>query len=175
MFLITPRRVSCVLAVVALILPVLAQQATFIPTPAQLARFDLNRDGKLDASELAALQAAEGKPVAAPTKAGAGSEVLELTPFEVNAGSDKGYYASNTLSGTRINSKLEDLGASISVVTKQQMQDFALLDINDVFLYEANTEGTGNYTDTVVDRNGNVIDNVSGNPQGANQIGRAHV
>ena len=59
MFLINPRRVSCVLAVVALILPVLAQQATFNPTPEQLARFDLNQDGKLDASELAALQAAE--------------------------------------------------------------------------------------------------------------------
>jgi outer membrane receptor protein involved in Fe transport len=170
MTLINPRRVFRVLPVLALVLVARAQQASFTPTPAQLARFDLNKDGKLDASELAALQAAEAKPVTAASTTGAGSEVLELTPFEVNAANDKGYYASNTLSGTRINSKLEDLGASISVVTKQQMQDFALLDINDVFLYEANTEGTGNYTDTVVDRNGNVIDNVSGNPQGANRV-----
>ena len=46
----------------------------------------------------------------------------------------------------RLNSKLEDLASSISVVTKQQMQDFAMLDLNDVFLYEAGTEGTGTYT-----------------------------
>ena len=34
------------------------------------------------------------------------------------------------------------------------MSDFAMLDINDVFLYEASTEGTGNYTDFDVDHNG---------------------
>ena len=32
-------------------------------------------------------------------------------------GTDRGYQALNTLSGTRLNSKLEDLGSSISVVT----------------------------------------------------------
>jgi outer membrane receptor for ferric coprogen and ferric-rhodotorulic acid len=48
---------------------------------------------------------------------------------------NNGYYASNTMSGTRLNSKIEDLGASIAVVTKQQMQDFALLDLNDIFNY----------------------------------------
>ena len=34
------------------------------------------------------------------------------------------------------------------------MTDLALLDINDVFRYEASTEGTGNYTAFEVDRNG---------------------
>jgi len=58
------------------------------------------------------------------------------------------------MSGTRFNSKIEDLGSSITVITKEQMTDFAMLDINDIFLYTASTEGTGTYTDFTIDRNG---------------------
>ena len=72
-------------------------------------------------------------------------ETLVLSPFTVIA-EDKGYQAFNTLAGTRINSKLEDLGASITVVTKQQLEDTAVLDINDLFRYEASTEGTDDFT-----------------------------
>ena len=106
------------------------------------------------------------------------TDVVVLSPFEV-VSDTKGYYATNTLSGTRLNSKLEDLGSSITVVTKQQIEDFAMNDINDIFLYEANTEGTGNFTDFTVDRSGNVIDNTTGGlgqaggtagPVGANRI-----
>jgi hypothetical protein len=39
------------------------------------------------------------------------SAVVKLSPFEVNAG-NQGYMATNTMSGTRIASKLEDLAAS---------------------------------------------------------------
>src|SRR5215213_10302023 len=97
-------------------------------------------------------------------------KIVALSPFEV-VSDNNGYYAANTMSGTRLNSKIEDLGASITVVTKQQMQDFALLDINDIFNYEAGTEGTGNYTSITFVRDGNNIDdNVEKNPQGANRI-----
>ena len=96
-------------------------------------------------------------------------EVVALSPFEV-VSETKGYYATNTMSGTRFNSKLDDLASSISVVTKEQMSDFAMLDINDVFAYTGGTEGTHTYTDTVIDRNGSVSDNVQLNPQGANRI-----
>ena len=92
-----------------------------------------------------------------------------LSPFEVVA-DERGYYAANTMSGTRMNSKLEDLGASISVVTKQQMTDFAMLDFNDIANYEAGTEGTGNYTDFSFNRNGQQISNVSLNPVQANRL-----
>jgi hypothetical protein len=142
------------------------------PDAATLARYDLNRNGVLDPAELDALRADEARNAAAAA-AGAAPRtdgIIQLSPFQVSGEADRGYYASNTLSGTRINTKLEDLGASISVVTKQQMQDFALLDINDVFLYEANTEGVGNFTDVVIDRNGNVVDNVAGNPNNANRV-----
>lgn len=96
-------------------------------------------------------------------------EAVVLSPFEVVADT-KGYYSANTMSGTRFNSKLQDLGASITVVTTQQMNDFAMTDLNDVFLYTAGTEGTGTYSDFVTNRNGEVLDNVSMNPTQANRI-----
>ena len=98
---------------------------------------------------------AENTPVlqtsAAESKTTSDDEPIMLSPFEVQ-GDSKGYYASSSLSGTRINSKLEDLAASISVVTKQQLLDTAALDINDVFKYESNTEGMSQYTEFTLDR-----------------------
>lgn len=107
---------------------------------------------------------------ASPAKPGAAAgEVVQLSPFEVVA-ETKGYFAANTVSGTRLNSRLEDVGASISVVTKQQMEELGLLDLNDVFNYESNTEGTGNFTDFSFNSAGMPMDNVQTNPQGANRV-----
>jgi outer membrane receptor for ferric coprogen and ferric-rhodotorulic acid len=96
-------------------------------------------------------------------------DVVVMSPFEVVADT-KGYYSANTMSGTRFNSKLQDLGASITVMTIEQMNDFAMTDLNDVFLYTAGTEGTGTYSDFVTNRNGEVMDNVSLNPTQANRV-----
>ncbi len=106
----------------------------------------------------------------AGAKPPAAEETVMLSPFQVASDADRGYQALNTLSGTRLNSKLEDLGASITVVTKQQMQDLALLDINDVFRYEASTEGTDNFTQFVRDRTGGIGDQVQSAPQQSNRI-----
>jgi hypothetical protein len=95
--------------------------------------------------------------------------IHQLSPFEVT-GQTRGYYSTNVMSGTRFNTKLEDLASSLTVVTKDQMNDFAMLDINDVFLYTANTEGSGTYTDVVLDRSGQLYDNVQLNPTQANRI-----
>ena len=73
-------------------------------------------------------------------------EAIELSPFEVDASQDRGYYGANTMSGTRLNTRVQDLGGSITVVTKQQLNDTAAVDINDIFKYEANTEGIHDYT-----------------------------
>ncbi len=76
-------------------------------------------------------------------------EIFELSPFEVtNSENDIGYYSERTLAGSRLNTKVSDLAASITVVTMQQMQDTASTDINDVFLYESSTEGFNNFTAT---------------------------
>ncbi|MCX6952489.1 MAG: TonB-dependent receptor plug domain-containing protein, partial [Verrucomicrobia bacterium] len=92
-------------------------------------------------------EAGPAKTAQADAEAAKG-EVVVLSPFTVASEGTRGYYASNTLSGTRINSKVEDLGASITVITKQQLDDTAAVDLNDIFKYEAGTEGTFNYTAT---------------------------
>ncbi|MFO1452415.1 MAG: TonB-dependent receptor plug domain-containing protein [Opitutaceae bacterium] len=169
------RRHGGLLALAALSLvlsrAVQAQQAKPAVDAATLARYDTNRNGQLDASELAQMQSNEARQGKAPIESAAsgGEEVVNLSPFTV-VSDDRGYQASNTLSGTRLNSKLEDLGASITVVTKQQMLDTAVLDLNDVFLYEASTEGTGNYTQFTPNRNGGIIDGTANDPARANRI-----
>ncbi len=112
----------------------------------------------LFASSALAQQTSTGP--AAPEQATSG-DVVELSPFQVDASRDAGYYAENTLAGSRLNTNIGDLAASITVVTKQQMEDTASLDINDVFRYEASTEGSSTYAPSIVDR-GTVKDTVAG-------------
>ncbi|OAM87511.1 hypothetical protein AW736_22730 [Termitidicoccus mucosus] len=73
------------------------------------------------------------------------------------------------MSGTRLNSELADLAASITVINKQQIIDTASIDINDLFVNEANTEGTRQFNATATDRNGNVVD-AGLDPQTANRV-----
>jgi hypothetical protein len=142
------------------------------PDAATLAKYDRNSNGTLDPDERAAMDADTRNASAAGASAAvpANEETILLSPFEVSAEDQRGYYAPNTMSGTRLNAKIEDLASSITVMTKEQMQDFAMLDINDVFLYAGGTEGTGTFTDLTVDRNGSVADNVQLNPTQANRI-----
>ncbi len=115
---------------------------------AALARYDKNHNGVLDPDEAAAMAADQKNAQAIPVETApkvAEAEVVQMTPFEVVSES-KGYYSPNTLSGTRLNSKVQDLGSSITVVTKQLLDDTAAVDLNDIFKYEANTEGIFDYT-----------------------------
>jgi outer membrane receptor protein involved in Fe transport len=150
-----------------MIFPLLAGAAFAGLTPATLAQ------QRTEAATPPGSAATTARPIPVTTTAGttsSGGEVIQLSPFQVAAEADRGYQALNTLSGTRLNSKLEDLGASITVITKQQMEDTAAIDLNDIFRYEANTEGTGNYTQFTPNRNGGVIDGVSNDPATANRI-----
>ena len=104
-----------------------------------------------------------------PVAKSADEDIVALSPFEVVADA-KGYFASNSMSGTRLNSKIEDLGQSITVVTKEQMADFAMLDINDIFDYTASTEGINSYSQFDTDRTGAVVDQVSLSPNTANRV-----
>ncbi|MBL9199603.1 MAG: hypothetical protein JNL39_03810 [Opitutaceae bacterium] len=112
---------------------------------------------------------ARAQAVVAPAAPAATDGPTVLSPFQVSE-SARGYYSPNTMSGTRLNSRLEDLAASISVITKEQMADFALLDANDIFLYEAGTEGPGNFTSFEFDRNGYPVDSTTLEPGGANRV-----
>lgn len=116
-----------------------------------------------------ALRAAPARASDRPLNESAVAEIVQLSPFEVTV-DNKGYYASSALSGTRTKSNIDDLASSISVVTKAMLEDTAATDLNDIFLYEANTEGTGNFTAFQMDRSGNIDDRVQSTPQSANRI-----
>ncbi|MGA2444621.1 MAG: TonB-dependent receptor plug domain-containing protein [Opitutaceae bacterium] len=118
----------------------------------------------LAVSTLLAQQAA---PPAATPAATTSEEVVKLSPFTVNTTKDVGYFAENTLAGSRINTNIGDLAASITVVTKQQMEDTASTNINDIFRYEASTEGSRTYSPSIVDRN-TVKDSIAGYSYGNN-------
>ena len=76
---------------------------------------------------------------AAPTE----EEVLQLSPFEVNADEDTGYAATQTLAGTRIRTDLKDVGSAISVVTRQFMEDIGATDNSTLLQYTPNAEVAG--------------------------------
>ena len=90
-------------------------------TPEQLSRYDANKNGRLDPDEVTAMQAAENGR----------SGPLQLTPFEVNTSKDRGYAAGNTLSGSRADTPLAITPASISVMTREFIDDFAITDMNE--------------------------------------------
>ncbi len=127
----------------------------------------------LSVSLLAMLSATVGwaqtaAPAPATTTNQEEEDLIVLSPFTVDASKDKGYFAQNTLAGSRMRMNLSDLGASISVVTKQQMEDTASVDINDVFRYEINTEGSLTYTpSTPTMRGDGVLDVSAGGTQGS--------
>lgn len=70
-------------------------------------------------------------------------EVFELSPFSVDAADSAGYQATSTLAGTRIKTNLKDLGASISVVTEQFMEDVSATDAQTLLSYVSNAEVGG--------------------------------
>jgi outer membrane receptor protein involved in Fe transport len=71
------------------------------------------------------------------------SDLLVLSPFVVSTSSDQGYEANSSLAGTGLNTKLTDLGASVSVVTKKFMEDTGSKNLSDILVYQTNMEVTG--------------------------------
>ena len=66
--------------------------------------------------------------------------VVELSPFTVNTSKDVGYLAENTLAGSRLNARLRDTAGSVSVFTKEFLDDLAITDIAQLLEYTVNSE-----------------------------------
>jgi hypothetical protein len=91
------------------------------PDAATLAKYDKNKNGVLDADEIRQRELDEAKE----------NDTIKLTPFEVSTSKDRGYAAGNTLSGGRVDTPLELTPGSISVMTKEFMEDFNITNINE--------------------------------------------
>ncbi|PTY05546.1 TonB-dependent receptor [Opitutaceae bacterium EW11] len=70
-------------------------------------------------------------------------ELIELSPFEVSAEKDTGYQATTTLAGTRIRTDLRDVGAAISVITRDFLNDIGATDNGSLLQYTTNAEVAG--------------------------------
>ncbi|MDP3070996.1 MAG: hypothetical protein Q8N18_11950, partial [Opitutaceae bacterium] len=76
----------------------------------------------------------------APTANRAASEgetdkAIELSPFVVQSEKDTGYQAASTLAGTRLNTPVKDLGASISIYTKDFLTDIGATNSSDLLIF----------------------------------------
>ncbi|MDX2186407.1 MAG: hypothetical protein SFV32_05715 [Opitutaceae bacterium] len=98
------------------------------------------------AAHLPSLHAQQAPAANQPATDAASTEeesVIELSPFTVTAEGDSGYQATNTLAGTRIRTNLADVGSSISVLTKEFIQDVGGYNNETVLAYAVNTEVAG--------------------------------
>lgn len=57
--------------------------------------------------------------------------IVNLSEFTVSADSEKGYIASETMTGTRVATQIKDLPFQVNVVTSEFFEDFAMFEIND--------------------------------------------
>jgi outer membrane receptor protein involved in Fe transport len=83
-------------------------------------------------------------------------EVVTLSPFTVTTEKDTGYAATNTLAGTRLATPVKDLGASISIYTKDFLADIGATTSNDLMIFATGMEAGGaggNYSGVVGDIN----------------------
>lgn len=96
--------------------------------------------------------------------------LIELSPFVVNSSKDTGYQAASTLAGSRLNTPLKDLGASISVYTKDFLEDIGATNANELLIYATGMEAAGsggNFSGATNDINAAQVvgDTVRSNPQ----------
>ena len=98
--------------------------------------------GCLGAAGLLAAQAAF--PQSAPTSdPAAEDEAVILSPFVVSAEQDTGYIATDSLAGTRLRTPLKDIAASVSVITKDFLDDIGATTTADLLVYTTGTEVVG--------------------------------
>ena len=82
--------------------------------------------------------------VAAPraaTPPASEDSAVKLSPFQVNAAKDEGYIATNTLSGSRVNTPLYTTPSVTSVFTRDFLNDIAANDLVEAYRYALNTVG----------------------------------
>lgn len=70
-------------------------------------------------------------------------DIYEISPFVIQEGEESGYIATQTLAGTRLRSSLQDIGASVQVITTEFLDDIAATDSNDLLLFTTSTETAG--------------------------------
>lgn len=90
--------------------------------------------------------------------------VFELSPFEVTTEGDDRYYASNAITGSRLDVRIQDMPLTIEVLTSEFVEDTGSTDLRDSLRYSAGIllESQNDAFQAGTDNFGNV-----NNPEGA--------
>ncbi len=72
-------------------------------------------------------------------------EVIVLSPFIIDATTDKGYSATNTLGGTRLKAELKDVATQVDVMTSDFLNDINALTLDEALKYSLNIESFSDY------------------------------
>src|SRR5690349_23353916 len=75
------------------------------------------------------LRAQSAPPAPAPARPG--EDVVSLSEFSVRAEPDRGYVASETLTGRRVRTPIIDLPYTVNVLTSEFFEDFAIFELAD--------------------------------------------
>ena len=99
-------------------------------------------------------------------------KAVELSPFVVNSSKDTGYQATSTLAGTRLNTSVKDIGSSISIYTKDFLNDIGATSASDLLIFATGMEAAGpggNFSGATNDINDTQVvgDGPRVNPQGS--------
>ncbi len=72
-----------------------------------------------------------------PAEKTAADETLILSPFVVSTNKDEGYRATNSISGTRLNTAIKDTPMPIEVITRQFLDDTGATDLRSALRYSS--------------------------------------
>ncbi len=101
---------------------------------------------RLSASLLLSLPALLSAQTTPPATSPAGEATVVLSPFRVDSSKDRGYLATNTISGTRLNTAIKDLPMPIEVVTSEFMRDIGASDLKEALAFSSGIYGSDNFT-----------------------------
>jgi iron complex outermembrane receptor protein len=83
-------------------------------------------------------------PATGPGTPNQSDSTIVLSPFTVNSGSDVGYQAGNTLAGSRLNTKLSETPATVTVFTEEFLKDLGATGLEQVLEYGVNSNADYN-------------------------------
>lgn len=73
-------------------------------------------------------------------------EVQTLSPFQVTSEKDTGYLRTNSVTATRINMPIQNIPISVSVMSKDFIDDNNIRSITDIFRYSSSGSGDNRFT-----------------------------
>ncbi|HTO03035.1 MAG TPA: TonB-dependent receptor plug domain-containing protein, partial [Opitutus sp.] len=89
------------------------------------------------ATGVIALPATDAQTVPASPAEASEDEVVVLSPFTVDSTKDKGYRATNSISGTRLNTAIKDLPMPIEVITGEFLRDTGARNLRESLRYSS--------------------------------------